>query len=165
MNRTWFARTQGYQSRRIAYNLEEVDVSLQLHALGAAVVQIADLSVVHDHSIPPLDSASVEAATLVNTALFPVLRYPCGLWPQAALSLLRRLLTRIPFHPHRWTVLRLAWADAMTALPLALAKRQPAPFGLTSRWLALRRQPVRLALASSTVMTPASATNQGDARA
>ena len=151
MNRAWFLRTQGYQPRPVAYNLEEVDVSLQLHALRASVVQVADLTVVHDHPIPPLESSIVEAATLVNTCLFPVLRYPLSLLPQAALSVARRVVTRILRHPNRWTILQLALRDLSASWPAILARRQPVPSSVAWRWLVLRRQPVLLTLSDDAI--------------
>ena len=149
MNRDWFLRTGGYQPRPVAYNFEEVDVSLQLHTLGATIVRVADLTVVHDHAIPPLAPAPVEAASLANTALFPLLRFPLILLPQTLLSLARRLFTRVLRHPHRWSVLRLALADFTAALPGILTRRQPAPAAAAWSWLALRRNPVPLTLSQS----------------
>ena len=149
MNRSWFLRTQGYQVRPIAYNFEEVDVSLQLYRLGAHVIQVADLEIDHFHPTPALDFWEVEAGVLANLCLFPVLRYSAILLPWAAFRALRRMMVRILPRPERGIILRQAAADLRHSLPLVWARRHPVPAVVCLNWMHLRRQPVPANLSAS----------------
>lgn len=88
-NREWYLRTHGYVRREIAYNLEEVDISLQLHALGGKIWQAPGLNVYHDHPVVGPFSPAHVAAVVVNMLLFPLIRYPMLLWPLGLLQALR----------------------------------------------------------------------------
>lgn len=89
--KSWFARTRGFVPLPVAYNMEEVDIGLQLHALGGVIVHDPLLRVVHDHALPRGVDAEINARVLANTALFPFLRFPAWLWPAGAWSVLRRV--------------------------------------------------------------------------
>lgn len=83
--RSWFLRTRGFVPLPIAYGMEEVDTSLQLHALGGRVIHDPHLHVKHDKLPPTQVPVEVDATVLANIALLPVLRYPLvfawvGVW-------------------------------------------------------------------------------------
>lgn len=142
MSRDWFLRTRGYLPLPIAYNLEEVDVSIQLHALGGRCVQSGELRVFHDHPPPVREDENTQVAMMVNTVLFPLLRYPLPLLPQACGSVLRRLL-RLLLN-QEWCVV----LHSLCALPFAMWRylplRAPLCTAAAWSWLRLRRSPVRL---------------------
>lgn len=147
MNREWFMKTRGYQPVPIAYNLEEVDVSLQLHELGGMCLQSGELRVFHDHLPPEREDENTQVAMMINTVIFPLLRYPVALWPQACGSIVRRLL-RLALNGE-WKVI----GRSFLALPGAVRKyfplRAPVKFASALSWLLLRRSPVRVAAVSS----------------
>ena len=78
-NKSWFLRTQGFVPLPFAQAMEEVDLSLQLHALGGKILLDPSLRV---HHAPVKFSGHVqtEAAIFCNTVLFPFLRFPVCLW-------------------------------------------------------------------------------------
>ena len=143
MSRGWFLRTRGYLPLPVAYNLEEVDVSIQLHDLGGRCLQSGDLRVFHDHPVPQRETEDTQVAMMINTVLFPLLRYPLSLLPQACGSILRRLL-RLALGGEWRVILR-----SLRALPAAMCHYLPlrAPVRTTTAWswLLLRRVPLRVA--------------------
>jgi len=147
MNQSAFQRTLGYVERPIAYNLEEVDVSLQLHALGERCIQAADLHVWHEHPTPARELPEIETAMMVNTILFPLLRYPLLLFPQAALSILRRTLKLI-WLPGGARILTRSMANLLTAWSDFHSKRKPVTASAALSWLRLRRNPIPIQLKS-----------------
>lgn len=138
--RTWFGRIQGFVPLPIAYNMEEVDVSLQLHELGGVIVHDPCLHVLHDH--PPIEkvAASTNAHILANTALFPFLRYPMLAWPLGVWSVLRRLIFLIS---KGWTA---GMYDGLRMIPrylrLHAASRRSVSVSVLHSWLRLKRRPV-----------------------
>lgn len=143
MSREWFLRTNGYLPLPVAYNLEEVDVSIQLHDLGGLCLQSGALRVYHDHPVPLRETEDTQVAMMVNTVLFPLLRFPLPLLPQACGSILRRLF-RLALSGEWRVILRSLWA-----LPAAmwhyLPLRMPVQTATAWSWLLLRRVPVRVA--------------------
>lgn len=91
-HKSWHMRTRGFVPLPIAYGMEEVDISLQLHALGGIIVHDPDLHVKHDKEPPTEVSAETNAAVIANMALFPYLRYPPLLWPAGLWQVLRRVV-------------------------------------------------------------------------
>lgn len=91
-NKQWFARTRGFVPLPIAYGMEEVDMSLQLHALGGKMIHDPLLRVNHE---PPedrtRDEQRVAAVVLANTVLLPWLRYPLWLWPVGMAQVLSKI--------------------------------------------------------------------------
>ncbi|MCX6848266.1 MAG: glycosyltransferase [Verrucomicrobia bacterium] len=146
MNRDWFHRTRGYLPVPIAYNLEEVDVSLQLHELGGLCLQSGELRVFHDHPVPSRETEDTQVAMMINTVLFPLIRYPLPLLPQAVGSVLRRLLRLA--QQGEWRVI----GRSLWALPAAIGHylplRAPVRMSTAWSWLLLRRRPVRVSLTS-----------------
>lgn len=90
--KSWYLKAGGFIPLPIAYNMEEVDMGLRLHAIGGTIVRDAELRVIHDKPHPIEVSAEVNACVLANTALFPLLRFPFWLWPVGIWQVLHRLL-------------------------------------------------------------------------
>jgi GT2 family glycosyltransferase len=151
MNREWFLRTRGYLPLPVAYNLEEVDVSIQLHDLGGTCLQSGALRVFHDHMPPVREDEDTQVAMMINTVMFPLLRYPLPLLPQALGSILRRLW-RLTMHGEWRVILR-----SMQAMPAAirrhLALRAPVRTATGWSWLLLRRAPLRVAPAAMNIFS------------
>ena len=83
--KSWFERVGGFVPLPIAYNMEEVDMGLRVHAAGGIIVRDQGLRVVHDKPQAQNVAQHLNAAVLANTALFPFLRFPIllaglGLW-------------------------------------------------------------------------------------
>jgi glycosyltransferase involved in cell wall biosynthesis/GT2 family glycosyltransferase len=108
-----FFETTGYVPLALAYGMEEVDLSLRLHAIGKRVVHVPDLRVVHEAPLknvrrivfnrfwPRLvtaqdpghrDTREIAAGTVANLALLPFLRYPVVLWPYGTAQCLHKVL-------------------------------------------------------------------------
>jgi GT2 family glycosyltransferase len=112
--RSVFLQTAGYVPLPLAYGMEEVDLSLRLHALGHLIVHAPELRVVHEagplqqvHRIafrglrPRIvteqdprhrDTREIAAGTVANLALLPFLRYPVTLWPYGAAQCMHKVL-------------------------------------------------------------------------
>jgi len=78
--REQFLRTGGYVAVPLAYGMEEVDLALRLHAMGARVLRSSRLRVFHNTDRARHASPSVTAASVANIALLTYLRYPIWLW-------------------------------------------------------------------------------------
>jgi GT2 family glycosyltransferase len=145
MNQSWFLKTKGYQERPIAYNLEEVDVSLQLSEKGGTCVQSADLRVWHDHPTPLREPPEVETEIMLNTLLFPVIRFPLSMIPQALLSILRRSCL-LALKPGGLRVLSQTLMRLPSEVRRLLPEREPVSFPTVLSWLRLRRHPVLVSI-------------------
>jgi hypothetical protein len=112
--RSVFLETAGYVPLPLAYGMEEVDLSLRLHAMGRRIVHVPELRVVHD--VAPLksvrrvaldglrprlvtgqdpghrDTRDIAAGTVANLALLPFLRYPVRLWPYGMAQCLHKVV-------------------------------------------------------------------------
>lgn len=139
--KSWFERTTGFVPLRIAYNMEEVDVGLKLHAIGGAIVHDPDLRVIHDHPWRERVDPEINGAVLANTALLAYLRYPWWLMPLGFLQvflLLVRLASRGAFAG--------LW-NGLQAIPSYLLEhrhfREPKPGLAVLSWLLLKRHPCR----------------------
>ncbi len=138
----WFQRTRGFVPLPVAYNMEEVDIGLQLHALGGVIVHDPLLRVVHDRAPSQEVDAVTNAQVLANTALFPYLRYPAWLWPVGVWSVIYRV------------VLLLCWGwsagllDGLRLIPSHLERYKRHRHEVSSptllSWLRLRRWPKNL---------------------
>jgi len=143
MSRNWFLRTRGYLALPVAYNLEEVDVGIQLHDLGGVCLRSGDLQVFHDHPVPLRESEDRQVAIMINTVLFPLLRYPLLLMPQAFGSILRRLVCLAL--QGEWRVILRSLRTLPAALCHYLPMRRPVRTSTAWSWLMLRRAPLRVA--------------------
>jgi GT2 family glycosyltransferase len=83
----FFLQTQGYVPLTVAYGMEEVDVALQLHALGHPVLKASCLRVFHDTDYSGHRSPKLVSGSIANSALFVYLRYPLSAWPRGTLQI------------------------------------------------------------------------------
>ena len=142
--KSWFAKTAGFVPLPIAYNMEEVDIGLQLHALGGIIVHDPNLRVIHDHPLVKTITAESNCAVLANTALLPFLRYPWWLWPVGFWQVSHRI----------FSLTKLGWTaglfDGVRMIPDHFIKhhsyRKIMPGCAVLSWLLLRRRPKILTL-------------------
>jgi GT2 family glycosyltransferase len=86
-HKPWFLRTCGFVPLAVAYGMEEVDLSLQLHALGGRIIHDPLLRVNHEPAPDrPAPGQRTAELGLVNTLMLPWLRYPVALWPVGLLQ-------------------------------------------------------------------------------
>ncbi len=141
--KSWFERTLGFVPLKVGYGMEEVDVSLQLYALGGLVVHDPMLRVLHEHEFTESVSPDEDAAVTMNTALLPFLRYPVWLWPLGVMHVLKRLVLMLGLGKLRGGVLRGLWK--MPSYLWTYGKYRKAVPGLVVlRWLRLKREVVCL---------------------
>ena len=137
--KSWFLKTTGHVPLRIAYCMEEVDMSLRLHHLGGIIVHDPRLHVRHFHQLPDEASTDNVAGVLANTALMPFLRYPMALMPLGVWHVISRLCSII--RHGRWGAL----VRGLVLIPQYFAKyaavRAPVPTRAILSWYQLRRQP------------------------
>jgi GT2 family glycosyltransferase len=79
--RSAFLSTSGFVPLKLAYGMEEVDLSMRLYAGGDIILQSSRLVVQHDTDMTHRFTSSVNAAVTSNAALLIFLRYPVALWP------------------------------------------------------------------------------------
>ena len=140
--KSWFQRTWGFVPLPIAYNMEEVDIGLQLHSLGGMIVHDPLLRVIHDRPLSAEVDALTNAHVLANTALFSYLRFPAWLWPVGALSVFRRVLVLLSWG---WTA---GLLNGLRMIPDHLVRHKQFRHAIPSRsiltWLFLKRWPSNL---------------------
>ncbi len=90
--RSAFMRTNGYVPVPLAYGVEEVDLAIRLHDIGAAIVRVPSLKVRHMVQYAKYEDPAVTSASIANIALLAFLRYPLVLWPLGALQCIRRAI-------------------------------------------------------------------------
>lgn len=83
-----FLQVQGYVPLPVAYGMEEMDVALQLHALGHQVLKASCLRVFHDTDYTGHDSPKLVSGSIANAVLLVYLRYPPAYWPRGILQVL-----------------------------------------------------------------------------
>ena len=140
--KSWFQRTAGFVPLPIAYNMEEVDIGLQMHAIGGMIVHDPLLRVVHDRVLAQEVDAATNAWVLANTALFPFLRFPAWLWPVGLWSVLRRVALLVCWG---WTV---GLLEGLRMIPDHLQRYKQYRREMNSpsmlSWLLLKRWPKNL---------------------
>jgi GT2 family glycosyltransferase len=145
--KSWFMRTSGFVPLPVAYNMEEVDIGLQLHALGGVIVHDPFLRVIHKHATEKEINPETNARVLANTALFPFLRFPAWLWPLGAWSVFRRVLLLVAWN---WTA---GLLKGLRMIPDHLARHKNYRRVMASpsilSWLILKRWPRNLGDANS----------------
>ncbi len=147
-HKPWFLRTRGFVPLAVAYGMEEVDLSLQLHALGGRLIHDPLLRVNHEPAPDrPPPGPQVAALGLVNTLLLPWLRYPVALWPVAALQVLLKM--RWMFNHGQGGAVLPGLRLAPDVLRLHAARVQRVPVHRLLTWLRLRRRPQDLGDARS----------------
>jgi GT2 family glycosyltransferase len=90
-----YRQTTGHIDRTCPYGIEEVDVAMQLHAIGWTILHSRRLRVFHDTQLSHHQRADVIAGTVQNVALRAFLRYPVSLWPRALFQLANIVLFMI----------------------------------------------------------------------
>jgi GT2 family glycosyltransferase len=137
--KSWFEKIRGFVPLPVAYNMEEVDIGLQLHAVGGWIIHDPLLRVVHDHEPAKEISAELNASILANTALFPFLRFPAWLWPLGMWSVVHRVLVLILWG---WTA---GLLTGLKSIPTHLERYKRYRAEVCSphilSWLLLRRRP------------------------
>lgn len=89
--RSLFLQTAGYIPLKVGYGMEEVDVALQLHALGYRILKEPRLRVLHDTSYKQHASHTIVAGTIANVALLAWLRYPIRFWPRGCAQIINNI--------------------------------------------------------------------------
>ena len=87
-----FLATAGFVPLRIAYGMEEVDLSLKLIQLGYRILNAPSLRVFHDTDLAHHSDPAVTAGSIANIALLAYLRYPPGYWWLGMAQLASRLI-------------------------------------------------------------------------
>jgi GT2 family glycosyltransferase len=87
-----FLQTGGYVQLPIAYDMEEVDLSLRLHHIGWRILRSPWLRVFHDTTLDHHLNPNVTAASITNRILLAYLRYPPSYWGVAIAQCLNRIV-------------------------------------------------------------------------
>lgn len=130
----------GYVPLPNAYNMEEVDFALRLHAQGGKVLGTPWLRVFHDTDRARHADPAVTAASIANLALLAFLRYPIHLWTIGAAQCANRIQWLMRHGRHRGILAGLA--DIPARLWSNRHRRQPLPAAAIKSYFALRRQPI-----------------------
>ena len=135
----------GYVDRPIAYGVEEVDISLQLHAAGWQVLRCGELRVFHDTQLVHHATAEITAGTIQNAALLAWLCYPPSLWGRGVLQTMNVL--RFMLRQGR----RRGIFSGLMGIPHVLwryrRERRPLPASAVREYLASRRSSKSLGVA------------------
>lgn len=130
----------GYVPLADAYNMEEVDFALRLHAKGGKILGTRWLRVFHDTDLARHADPAVTSASVANLALLAFLRYPIHLWSIGIGQCLNRIQWLMR-HGRRRGILR-----GLFSIPSRVWRhrheRQPLPSASVRSYLALRRRPV-----------------------
>ncbi len=141
-NRGWYLKTQGYVPRIVAYGFEEVDVSLQLHALGGRILLDPQLNVIHDHPITGRFAVETVKETILNAFLFPWIRYPILMLPLGFAQALR-YAAHAAFSGEQAALFK-AFSQIPSTFMRYLPHRSPVSSAAVWSWLRLRRSLVSL---------------------
>jgi len=132
-----FLSAGGYVPLATAYGMEEVDLSLRLHAAGRRILHSEWLRVEHDTDLSHHASPEITAASVANIALLTYLRYPASLWPVGLVQGVNRVWWLVT-HGRR----RGVWQGLVSIrqhLRAHEALRSPLPAQAVRSFLALRR--------------------------
>ena len=137
-----FLEVGGYVPLSDAYNMEEVDFALRLHAKGGRVLGTPWLRVFHDTDLARHADSAVTAASIANLALLAYLRYPVHLWTIGLAQCANRIQWLLR-HGRRRGILA-GLADVPWRLWRHRDQRAPLPAAAVRSYFALRRQPVQI---------------------
>ena len=140
--KSWFVKTQGFVPIPLAYFMEEADLSLQLHALGAQMVQTSRLRVCHLNPREGTPNTHITSYSIANIALLGYLRYPPLLWPLIPLQITSRILWLSQRRWFKGIVAGLFLAPSHVMKYASYRKRVSARAVLS--WLIERRRPESL---------------------
>lgn len=130
----------GYVPLPDAYNMEEVDFALRLHAKGGKVLGTPWLRVFHDTDLARHNDPQVTAASIANLALLAFLRYPIYLWVVGMAQCANRIQWLVRNGRRRGIVSGLARIPALVWRHRH--RRSPLPAAAVRSYFALRRRPV-----------------------
>lgn len=135
----------GYVPLPDAYNMEEVDFALRLHARGGKILATSWLRVFHDTDLARHAEPEVTAASVTNLALLAYLRYPALLAVVGVAQCANRIQWLVR-HGRRRGILA-----GLAGIPGRLwrhrAERRPLSAATVRSYLTLRRNPVPVRLA------------------
>ncbi len=130
----------GYVPLPAAYNMEEVDFALRLHAKQGRILGTPWLRVFHDTDLARHSDPEVTSASIANLALLAFLRYPLHLWSIGAAQVLNRI---------QWLARngrRRGILGGLAAIPAHVWRhrrlRHPLDAPVVRSYLALRRHPI-----------------------
>lgn len=130
----------GYVPLPDAYNMEEVDFALRLHAQGGKVLVTPWLRVFHDTDLARHANPEVTAASIANLALLAFLRYPIPLWTIGIAQCFNRIQWLLR-HGRRRGILT-GLGDIPGRLWRHRDRRRPMPAVAIRSYFSLRRHPV-----------------------
>lgn len=113
-----FLQTGGYVEIPVAYDMEEVDLSLRLHHLSWRILRSPWLRVFHNTALVHHLNPKITAASITNRALLAYLRYPPNYWGFAIAQCLNRVFWLIR-HQRLAGIL-----PGLTAIPQTLYQHQ-----------------------------------------
>ena len=138
-----FKATSGYVPLRIAYGMEEVDLSLRLQECGWRVLKTEALRVFHATRRQNQACSPVIRASIANLALLAFLRYPARYWWIGIGQVLNRIV---------WLIRKRRWSgilDGIAGIPMHLWRYRRFRALVTAStllsYLALRRRAIPLA--------------------
>jgi GT2 family glycosyltransferase len=141
-SKRWFSKTTGHVPLRVAYCMEEVDLSLRLNAIGGMIVHDPGLRVCHLRNAAPSLDAESNARVLANVALMAFLRYPLVLFPLGVWNVIRRIVFLIQ---KGWLA---GIGSGLLLIPYYFVAyrgyREPVALRSIISWFKLRRTPVLL---------------------
>ena len=105
--RSAFLQTAGYVQLAVAYDMEEIDLSLRLHDLGWQILRSPWLRVFHDTNLDRHQHPRITAASIANRALLAYLRYPPMMWWLGIFQCMNRI---------NWLVRNQRFAGILTGL-------------------------------------------------
>ena len=130
----------GYVPLPDAYNMEEVDFALRMHAKGGKVLVTPWLRVFHNTDLARHSNPDVTAASISNLALLAFLRYPVHLWSIGVGQCANRIQWLLRNGRQRGIVSGLL--DIPARLWRHRDRRQPLPAAVVRSYFGLRRRPV-----------------------
>jgi glycosyltransferase involved in cell wall biosynthesis len=138
--RARYLEVGGYVPLPDAYNMEEVDFALRLHARGGHILGTQWLRVFHDTDLARHGDPEVTSASIANLALLAFLRYPIHLWTIGIGQCANRIQWLMRHGRLRGIL------AGLVSIPSRLWRhrheRQPVPSAVVRSYLALRRRPV-----------------------
>jgi GT2 family glycosyltransferase len=144
-----YLQVGGYVPLTDAYNMEEVDFALRLHAKGGKILGTSWLRVFHDTDRARHADPIVTAASIANLALLAFLRYPIHLWTIGVAQCANRIQWLMRNGRRRGILMGVA--DIPGRIWRHRHRRQPLPGAVVKAYLGLRRQPVRVPLDTAMV--------------
>ena len=142
--RDGYLEVGGYVPLPDAYNMEEVDFALRLHAKGGKVLATPWLRVCHDTDLARHAEPAVTSASIYNLALLAFLRYPASLAIVGAAQCANRIQWLLR-HGRRRGILA-----GLAGIPGRLWRhrtgRRPLRAATVRSYLSLRRHPVPVSL-------------------